>query len=320
MSLVEETLWVEKYRPKKIDEMVLDDEYKKTFEDWIRKKEIPHILLIGKAGTGKSTLARILVEEIITDKDSDVLFLNGSSDRGIDIVRNTIEEFLKTVTFGDSKKKIVFVDEADGLTLDAQRSLRSMIEKYSNTGRFLFTANHESKFESAILSRMQTFRFKVLSKEYILDFVENILKKENISYDKNSVAKIVTIHHPDVRKIINALESSVTDGKISESISNITSNEKLCRSYFSDLICGILKNDSKKERDAIDNTNSILKEYELDYKSLYEDIFDDDSTPYWAGIIVNTYQSKHMESMIPRLNYIAMLYKIIEIGSRYREL
>jgi replication factor C small subunit len=317
---VDDVLWVEKYRPRHIEDMVLNDEYKKTFKEWIAKKEIPHLLLVGKPGSGKSTLARILIDEISVDKRSDVLFLNGSASRGIDVVRNNIEEFLKTMSFGESKIKIVFIDEADYLTQEAQAALRNIIEKYSDTGRFLFTANYESKFDSAILSRMQVFQFKALSKEYIFDFVKDILEKENIEFDSESVAKVVTMYCPDVRKIINCLESNVTDGKISNSISSYKSIEKLCRSYFTDIVKSIQNNDNKKLSDALKNTNELLKDNELDYKSLYEDIFDDENTPSWAAIVVNRYSSTHLDSMIPRLNYIAMLYKVIEVGSNFRKL
>lgn len=321
-SNVENKLWVEKYRPKSVDDMIMESEYKKIFEKWIDEKEIPNTLFVGKPGSGKTTLARILIDKIIDQKSADLIYLNGSSERGIAVVRELIEDFLKSPVYGSNSVKIVFIDEFDFMTQEAQGALRNIIETNSTTGRFILTANYESKITPAIQSRMQIFKFKELPKDYILNYIKNILNSEKITIDKECeehLVKLINSLHPDVRKILNTVQMNSVDGKLILKSKEVNSAELLCRSYINDLISATKDGKSEKQYKSISNINNIVKENDdIDYLSLYEQLCDDDNIPPWAQIIIEKYASTQIDSMIPRFHLKAMLFSIIEAGRNYR--
>ena len=319
IKTVEKYLWVEKYRPRELSDMVLPEEYNKIFMSWLQQGEIPNTLLVGRPGSGKTTLARILVSKLIKS-NTDMLYLNGSSQRGIDIVKNQIEEFLKTMIIGGSKIKIVFIDEFDHMTGDAQAALRNIIEAYTDYGRFLTTANYESKISEAIMSRMQTFRFKELPKDYVLNYCKGILEKEKIEYDENVVIKLINNNHPDVRKIVGVLQGRSRDGKLSVEMSDIESNENKLRSLLADLIEGV----KTKRTELVDKsyyaTLEILKECEIDYNSLFESIgFDPNVPPSLIGVVSDFY-TKNSSAASPPMNYMGMLNTVIRVISRERDM
>jgi len=316
-AITEKYLWVERYRPKELEQMILSKEDRQVFETWISHREIPNTLFVGKPGSGKTTLARIFVDKIIDNKQSNLMLLNGSSQRGIDIVREQIEEFLKTIVIGKSKIKIVFIDEFDFMTQDAQSALRHIIEKYSDTGRFLLTANYESKIADAIKSRMQIFKFSELPIEYILKYCENILKKENITYSIENIEKIIKVHYPDIRKIVGILQARSETGELSYKISDIESQEYKCKEYFLNAIKSVKTKDTRAAYTAICDTENLLNETDLDYISLYNSILQDKETPFWAKRVVIDYLDKHMNTVSPPYNYVAMLQKVLEMGNKY---
>jgi len=319
---IENKLWVEKYRPHKIDDMIMESEYKKIFKKWIKDKEIPNTLFVGKPGSGKTTLARILIDEIIDHKSADLIYLNGSSDRGIGVVRELIEDFLKSPVYGSNCVKIVFIDEFDFMTQDAQGALRNIIETNSTTGRFLLTANYESKITPAIQSRMQIFKFKELPKEFILKYIKNILKLEKIIIDdecEGHLVKLINGLHPDVRKILNTVQMNSVDDKLVLKSKEVNSTELLCRSFINDLINATKDGKSEIQFKSIQSINNLIKDNDdIDYLSLYEQLCDDDNIPPWAQIIIEKYASTQYDSMIPRFHLKAMLFSIIEAGRNYR--
>jgi DNA polymerase III delta prime subunit len=317
IDLVDAYLWVEKYRPKELGQMVLSDQYRIIFEGFISKNEIPHLLLYGPPGSGKTTLARVLIDNLSKDS-ADLLTLNGSTSTGVDVVRNLIEEFLKVPSFSSSTK-IVFIDEADYLSGNAQAALRNITETYHEAGRFIFTCNYLSKIIDALQSRCQSFEFRKLPINYILSFCKDILSKENIEYDETFLKKLISSLYPDVRKIVNVLQSRASNGKLEIQRSDVESNEKLFRSYITDMISGI-NGDPGKTNEAITSMLKLLSQVELDYVGLYQEIFNDDNVPIWAKIVINQYAGSHTTAMVPAMNLMSCVYKILNMGKELREL
>lgn len=199
-------VWLEKYRPENIDEVVLDENSKKKFKEFIKNDEFPSLLFIGSPGTGKTTMAYILLDACIHD-EMDFLEMNGSLFRGIDVIRN-LDDFIKSETMF-SKKKVIFIDEADKLTPDAQDSLRNLIEQNSDHLSFLLTANYAHKITDALKSRLQTYKFDKLPKENRRNFVFDVLQKEGISYNPNDVDYIIQATDPDLRRCLNEINKVV---------------------------------------------------------------------------------------------------------------
>jgi len=192
-----ELMWVEKYRPKAVEDLVLTTEHRRLIKQFIKDGRIPHLLLVGQVGSGKTTVARILIDNL----DCVVRELNASDERGIDTVRNTVKGFLGSQTF--KKWKVCFMDEFDATTSDSQFALRNVMEKYSEHGRFILTANYAEKIIEPIRSRCQTLEFVALPKKDVFNRAVFVLKSEGIHYEVADVLKLVEDHYPDVRRVIN---------------------------------------------------------------------------------------------------------------------
>lgn len=200
-------LFVEKYRPKSFDDLVLEPLTKEILNKFVIEKSIPQLLLVGSVGCGKTTIAKILVDLL----DCDCLLLNASDERGIDVIREKIKRFAMMSSF--KKWKIVFMDEADSLTLDAQFSLRNILETYSEQTRFIFTANYGNKIIEPIQSRCQVIEFKHLHRKDIRILLERILKGEGIKYDIDSLLFLIDKYYPDIRSMINNIQLYTIDGE-----------------------------------------------------------------------------------------------------------
>jgi replication factor C small subunit len=205
-------LWVEKYRPNKLEGYVWrDDNQRKQVEAWVKDKSIPHLLLSGSPGIGKTTMAKMLIHEIGIE-DYDVLEINASRQRGIDEVRDRITNFISMIPFGPFK--VVLLDEADMLTPVAQAAMRGVMEEYSNTSRFILTCNHPNQIIPAIHSRCQQFHFEKIDKTEFTARVATILVEENVEFDLDLLDLFVSSAYPDLRKCINLVQQNVTDGKL----------------------------------------------------------------------------------------------------------
>jgi len=211
-------LWVEKYRPKTIEDCILSKDIKETFSQFLKQKEIPNLLLSGTAGTGKTTVARALCEEL----GADYIIINGSDEgRQIDTLRNKIKNFASTVSLTeDANHKVVIIDEADYMNADSvQPALRNFIETFYNNCRFIFTCNYKNKIIPALHSRCTVIDFaikngqKVLTAKAFMERMSGLLKDENIEFDKKVLAELIQKYYPDFRRTINELQRYYVRGK-----------------------------------------------------------------------------------------------------------
>jgi replication factor C small subunit len=207
-------IWTEKYRPSSFDEIKGQHEIVSKVKAFVEQKNLPHLLFAGPAGIGKSTLALVTAKQMFgSEWRQNFLELNASDERGIDVVRVKVKDFARTKAIGDVPFKIIFLDECDALTRDAQQALRRTMENYAATCRFILACNYSSKIIDPIQSRCAMFRFRPLAKEHMIDIVDLIEKKESLKLDKDAKLALIEVSGGDCRKLENVMQScaSVTD-------------------------------------------------------------------------------------------------------------
>ncbi len=207
--------WTEKYRPKKLDDIVGQDAIVDRLKAYVKEGSLPHLLFAGPAGCGKTTSALCITNELFKDTPGNLLELNASDERGIDVVRGKIKEFARTMSIGGGFK-IIFLDEADALTSDAQNAMRRTMENYTKSCRFILSCNYSSKIIEPLQSRCSVFRFRRVSKEDIEKKLKDILEKESIEYTQNGLDAILYVSEGDIRYSINLLQSAATLGRVDE--------------------------------------------------------------------------------------------------------
>jgi DNA polymerase III delta prime subunit len=303
-------LWCEKYRPKSISEYVFHDkQHKASVMRFIMDKSIPHLLLSGVAGSGKTTLAQILISEMNVDP-SDVKVINASDERGIDTFRDNIKSFATTSAMGTFK--IVHLEEADMLTPAAQAALKSFMEEVSDHVRFILTCNHVNKIIAPIRSRCQEFYFKSADYNDIAEYLLNILVSEHVSFDLALLDKYIAFAYPDIRKIVNTLQLNSIDGVLMPpTLEGETGDYKF---KLLDLI------ESNKWLDARKLVCSTVSsdEWEGVYRFLYENIskspkFQDNDK--WEEAILIIAEHLYKNSMVsdPEINAAACFIKLAQI-------
>jgi len=220
-----EIIWAEKYRPQDLDEIVGQDEIVKRARAFIEQKNMPHLLFAGPAGTGKTTLALVIVKKLFGKNwRENYLELNASDERGINVIRQKVKDFARTKAIGDVPFKIIFLDEADALTREAQQALRRTMENFTTTCRFILSCNYSSKIIDPIQSRTTIFRFRALGLDEIKKVIERIAKNEKLKVDKDAIKAIYELSGGDCRRAINLLQATasiskeITEDKIYEAV------------------------------------------------------------------------------------------------------
>jgi DNA polymerase III delta prime subunit len=215
----EQLLWTEKYRPKTVEDCILPDAIKTTFQEYVKSGHIPNLLLSGSAGVGKTTIAKALCNEV----GCDFLVINGSDDRGIATMQNTVKNYATSVSLSGGRK-VIIIDEADNLTNDAQKALRGMIEEVAGNCSFIFTCNFKNKILEPIHSRCAVIDFRIQNGQkakmatQFFKRIDWILQQENIAFDKEVIAALITKHFPDNRRVLNELQRYSASGTIDKGI------------------------------------------------------------------------------------------------------
>ena len=306
----DEFLWVEKYRPKTIEDCILPENIKKTFRDFLNKGEVPNLLLSGPAGCGKTTVAKALCAELGVD----VYVINGSDEgRFLDTVRNNAKNFASTVSLSsDSKHKVIIIDEADNTTPDVQLLLRASIEEFSRNCRFIFTCNYKNKIIEPLHSRCAVVEFGIKGKqkqEIAAEFfkrLNGILDNERIQSDKKVLAELINKHFPDWRRVLNECQRYSVGGKIDSGILAHFSDVKV-----NDLIKNLKEKDFPQVRkwcvDNLDNDPAVL--LRRIYDSLYASLVP--STIPAAVLIIAKYQYQIAFVADQEINLLACLTEIM---------
>ena len=303
-------LWVEKYRPREIDDCILTSELKETFKQFVKQKEIPNLLLSGTAGTGKTTVARALCEEL----GADYIIINGSDEgRQIDTLRNKIKNFASTVSFEGTGHKVVIVDEADYMNAESvQPALRNFIETFYKNCRFIFTCNYKNKILPALHSRCTVIDFAITNGQKVKTATQlmirlcNILTEEKIEFDKKVLAELIQKHFPDFRRTINELQRYSVRGKIDSGILfSITEADIkelvaiLKEKRFNDMRKWVIQNLDKEPSSLFSSV------YEILYKNLQPQ-----SIPQ-AVLVIAGYQYKSAFVADQEINMVACLTEVM---------
>jgi replication factor C small subunit len=304
MNSNENTLYVEKYRPNTLEGYVGNEHILEKVKIYIENEDVPHLLLYGQAGTGKTTLAKIITNQI----DCDVMYINASDENNVDTVRDKIRGFASSMGF--RKWKVIILDESDYLTPNAQAALRNLMETFSRTTRFILTCNYVEKIIDPIQSRCQTFGITPPSKKEVAIRLKDILDMEGIKYEMANLAVLVNSGYPDIRRVLNAAQRQVIGGELKiDKTSTIQAN-------YMDEVLGILKSNGSikdlfiKIRQVI--ADSKVRDFTPFYRFMYDNVDD-----YANGKVGNTIlkiadaQYKDAHVVDKEINVMAMMLEIL---------
>lgn len=298
------SLWVEKYRPDTLEGYVGNEHILEKVKIYIKNDDVPHLLLYGVAGTGKTTLAKIITNQI----DCDVMYINASDENSVDAVRDKIRGFASSMGF--RKWKVVILDESDYLTPNAQAALRNLMETFSKSTRFILTCNYVEKVIDPIQSRCQTFAIAPPSKKEVAKRLFDILNEEGVEFNKEDLAILVNSGYPDIRRVLNAAQRQVVKGEL-----KIDTTSTVQANYTDNVIKVLQKSGDIKEqfteiRQIIND--SKLKDFTPLYRSLYDEV-DNYASGKVGQTILNIADGQYKDAMVvdKEINVMAMILNIL---------
>ena len=305
MEKLEHTLWVEKYRPMTLDTYIGNEHLKSKVSRYLESGDLPHLLLYGKAGTGKTTLAKLLVNNI----ECDYMYINASDENSVDTVRNKVRGFASTMGFKDYK--IIILDECDYITPNAQAALRNLMETFSKHCRFILTCNFVERIIDPIQSRCQVFEIIPPSKKDVALHLTKVMDKEKTTYDNEDLKVLIDSSYPDVRKIINATQRSIVDNKV------VMDRQSTIQNDYKLKVLDILKTQDKKT--AFANLRQLLadnaiRDYSDCFRLLYDNV-DEFAEGNMAAVILilARYEQSDMQVVDKEINFMAMLIELLGV-------
>jgi DNA polymerase III delta prime subunit len=299
------TLWVEKYRPSSLDTYIGNDHLKGKVKVYLESGDLPHLLLHGKAGTGKTTLAKILMNNI----DCDYLYINASDENNVDTVRTKIKNFASSVGFKDYK--IIALDECDYITPNAQAALRNLMETFSKHCRFILTCNYVERIIDPIQSRCQSFQIIPPSKKEVAIHLSGILDNENVLYEVSDIGLLVNGGYPDIRRVINSAQRNVIRGKLILDKGSVIQNDYKLK------LLEILKTQDKKS--AFKNIRQLVADSQItDFADLFKLLYDEVDS-YGKGhvaeciLVIAKYELSDSQVVDKEINAMAMLIELLGV-------
>mgnify|MGYP001998199369 FL=1 len=299
------TLWVEKYRPGNLDTYIGNEHLKSKVSVYLESGDLPHLLLYGKAGTGKTTLAKLLVNNI----ECDYMYINASDENSVDTVRTKVRGFASTMGFKDYK--IIILDECDYITPNAQAALRNLMETFSKHCRFILTCNFVERIIDPIQSRCQSFQIIPPSKKEVAKHTHDILLKENVMSDMNDLKVLIDSGYPDIRRIINAAQRNVVKGKLKLDTTSIIQNDYKLK------LLKILKTQDKKN--GFKEIRQLLLDNKItDFADLFRLLYDE--VDDWGKghvaeciLIIARYELSDGQVVDKEINAMAMLIELLGV-------